>query len=139
MIKICSFSFEYSEVPVVHERCELQYVFDCRPLRNPGRIPEMQTKTGFDQEVVEYLEKEADVESFLRPIKALVGISLSEYLEKQDRYKNISFYFGCTGGRHRSVYCAEALFRYVREKLDHPTEVKHLRLEAIGESPRIYE
>ncbi len=134
MIKIYSFSFEYSEVPVAQERHELQYVFDCRPLKNPGRIAEMQTQTGFDLDVIDYLEKQADIESFLRPIKALVDISLSEYLEKQDRYKNISFYFGCTGGRHRSVYCAEAVAKYVKEKVEHPTEVRHLVLETIKNS-----
>lgn len=135
MIKIYSFSFEYSDAPPVIERQELRYVFDCRPIKNPGRIAEMQTQTGFDTDVIEYLEKQADIGAFLGPIKAIVDIALAEYLEKQDRYQNISFYFGCTGGRHRSVYSAESVARHIREKFSEPVEIKHLRLDALGGMP----
>jgi RNase adaptor protein for sRNA GlmZ degradation len=63
--------------------------------------------TGKDQPVIDFLEKEPEVEIFLNHISELVGQSIDVYLGRN--FSHLSVSFGCTGGRHRSVYCAEAL------------------------------
>ncbi len=133
MIKIYSFSFIYSDIPQAEKRHALHYVFDCRPIKNPGRIEALQIKTGMDTEVIEYLEQETEIKAFIESAKTIIDIAVREYLEKQDRYEDVSIYFGCTGGRHRSVYSAEALGVHIREQYDHPVQVEHLRLNAIKE------
>ena len=90
------------------------HIFDCRALPNPGRYPEYQSYTGKDRPVVEFLRKEAAVDLFVEHALAIVSQSVDKYLERH--FANLSVAFGCTGGQHRSVYCAERLAAQLREK-----------------------
>jgi len=36
--------------------------------------------------------------------------------------------FGCTGGQHRSVYCAENLAKHLKENFNIAVEVNHTQL-----------
>lgn len=110
------------------ERDALQYVFDCRPLKNPGRIDELKEKTGIDTDVIVYIEKETNISDFLLSVQSLVGIATKEYFTKQDRYKNIHIYFGCTGGRHRSVYVAESVALFIKNTFNTPVCIEHTNL-----------
>jgi len=83
------------------------YVFDCRCLLNPGRIPEFRNLTGEDPEVISMLERSEEVEFFLDHTFDLVASTADAY--KAQGYKNLQVMFGCTGGRHRSVFCANEL------------------------------
>ena len=88
------------------------FVFDCRALPNPGREPEFRTKTGRDWEVAEYLEAKPQTHEFLRHVKAVVGQSVDNYLERH--FSNLMVSFGCTGGQHRSVYFAQSLADWLK-------------------------
>lgn len=88
------------------------FIFDCRALPNPGRYPEYRAYTGKDRPVIEFLQKEQAVEVFLEHVQKLVGQSVDKYLER--RFTSLQVNFGCTGGQHRSVYCAERLAAWVR-------------------------
>jgi len=83
------------------------YVFDCRCLLNPGRIPELRNLTGEDHEVISMLERSEAVDFFLDHTFDLIASSADSY--RAQGYKNLQVLFGCTGGRHRSVFCANEL------------------------------
>ena len=88
------------------------HVFDCRAINNPGRYPEYNNLTGKDLEVQEFLEQKSEIGIFLNAVKIIVDQSVKTYLERN--FTNLSVNFGCTGGRHRSVYSAEKLGEHLR-------------------------
>lgn len=88
------------------------HVFDCRALNNPGRFPEFNNLTGKDLEVQEFLEQKSEIGIFLNAVKVIVDQSVKTYLERN--FTNLSVSFGCTGGRHRSVYSAEKVAEHLR-------------------------
>ena len=65
-----------------------------------------------DKPVVEFLQKEPAVDLFLSHAEAIVAQSIDKYLERH--FTHLSVAFGCTGGQHRSVYCAERLANWIR-------------------------
>lgn len=90
------------------------YVFDCRSIHNPGRYPEYQHLCGKDKEVIDFLETRSNVAEYLGNVFALVDNHVATYLERSFTHLQISF--GCTGGQHRSVYCAEKTAAHLKEK-----------------------
>lgn len=90
------------------------HIFDCRALPNPGRYPEYKSYTGKDHPVIEFLQREPAVDLFLQNAMSIVTQSVDKYLERH--FANLSVAFGCTGGQHRSVYCAEQLAARLKEK-----------------------
>ena len=83
------------------------FVFDCRGLPNPGREERFKSLSGLDQPVRDYLEKAGEVEVFLNHVFALVDQTVRNYRERS--FQNLQVSFGCTGGQHRSVFCADKL------------------------------
>ena len=88
------------------------FIFDCRALPNPGRYPEYKAYTGKDRPVIEFLQHEPSVDHFLQHVKMLVAQSVDKYVER--RFSSLQVSFGCTGGQHRSVFCAEQLAQWLR-------------------------
>ena len=89
------------------------FIFDCRALPNPGRYAEYQTLTGRDPAVHAFLQREPAVAQFLTHAQSLVGQSVKKYMERG--FTHLCVAFGCTGGQHRSVYCAEQLARWLSD------------------------
>ncbi len=100
------------------------YIFDCRCLPNPGRYERYKQMTGKDAEVIAFLEKEPEAEEFYAAAKSLVMQSIRRY--KQRRFTNLSVYFGCTGGRHRSVYMAQRLATELQKDEELDVQVSHV-------------
>lgn len=90
------------------------HIFDCRALPNPGRYPQYKQYTGKDRPVVDFLRQQPPVDLFLQHAQAIVSQSIEKYLERH--FTHLSVSFGCTGGQHRSVYCAETLAANLKEK-----------------------
>jgi aminoglycoside/choline kinase family phosphotransferase len=81
------------------------FVFDCRGLVNPGTAATLADLTGRDRPVADYLAQQPDVDALLRHAFAILDRSVARYTARG--FTDLSVAFGCTGGRHRSVYCAE--------------------------------
>jgi RNase adaptor protein for sRNA GlmZ degradation len=90
------------------------FVFDCRALPNPGREERYRAFNGKDQVIIDYLKDEPAVINFLGETEKLVSSSVENYLQRG--FSSLSVSFGCTGGQHRSVYCAETLAGRLRER-----------------------
>ena len=103
------------------------FVFDCRALPNPGRYPQYQCYTGKDQPVIEFLQREPEVDEFVQSAAKMVLKSVERY--QQRGFANLQVNFGCTGGQHRSVYCAEQIARIIEQKADCKVVVHHLERE----------
>ena len=99
------------------------YIFDCRALPNPGRYPEYRSYTGKDKPVIDFLQGDEAVEAFLEGAKQLVGPSIKKYLERN--FTSLTVSFGCTGGQHRSVYCAERLAKWIFDNFDCQVVINH--------------
>jgi aminoglycoside/choline kinase family phosphotransferase len=121
-VRVQSFSFK-SGVPTDERGHGGGFVFDCRALPNPGRETRYARSTGMDADVIEYLEKAKGVDRFLEHSFALVDQAVENYLSRN--FTDLLIAYGCTGGQHRSVYCAERLAKHLREKHHVDVEVRH--------------
>ncbi len=90
------------------------FIFDCRGIHNPGRYERFSDKTGLDNEVREFLKNGKEADEFLQNAMLVVEQSIDKYLNRE--FRNLQIAFGCTGGQHRSVYCAEAMAENLKEK-----------------------
>ena len=88
------------------------FVFDCRAVNNPGKYERYKPFTGLDEPVVKFLEEDGEIIEFLKHVYALVDASVKRYVERG--FTNLMVCFGCTGGQHRSVYCAQHLAEHAR-------------------------
>lgn len=93
---------------------EADFVFDARVLPNPHWDPELRPLTGRDAGVREYLDKEPDVVRYSAQIVDLLDTWLPRL--RNDTRSYVTIAFGCTGGKHRSVYLAERMARHAREQ-----------------------
>ncbi len=112
-VRIQSFSYK-NGMPTDDKGHGGGYVFDCRALPNPGRFPQYSKITGKDADVIAFLEKEPAVGRFLTDVESLVGATIEDYQKRN--FTDLIVAFGCTGGQHRSVYCAERLAGRLRER-----------------------
>jgi len=103
------------------------FVFDCRLLHNPGRYEDYKLLNGKDDAVKEFLKTRSDADKFLTDVFSVVDRAIDSYLER--RFWDLSVYFGCTGGQHRSVYCAERLKEHLKEKYNLRIELIHRELK----------
>ncbi len=125
-VMVNSFSFKRG-IPVDESGHGGGFVFDCRAIENPGRYEEFSELTGKDNKVKEFLEAEKSMTRFLEDSFKLVDRSVENYLERGFTHLMISF--GCTGGRHRSVYAAEKLMQYLKKKYNVRIVLRHREQE----------
>ena len=83
--------------------------------------------TGRDKKVIEFLENESSVKHFLENVCKLCETSIQNYIER--KFTSLVINFGCTGGQHRSVYSAEQLAAYLKNKFDINIELNHTELK----------
>jgi UPF0042 nucleotide-binding protein len=106
---------------------DADFVFDARVLPNPHWNPELRPLSGRDQAVREYLEVQPDVAEYTGQVAAFLDTWLPRLRSDTRSYATIAF--GCTGGRHRSVYLAEHLAAHCRERGWGEVAVHHRELD----------
>ncbi|MDX2111131.1 MAG: RNase adapter RapZ [Verrucomicrobiota bacterium] len=121
-ISVTSFSYKGS-YPVDDSGHGGGFVFDCRCLPNPGRDPALAPYTGCDTIIREWLESREEVGEFLSHIRAMLNQAVQSY--HQRNFTQLAISFGCTGGRHRSVYCTEQTAAWLRSLPQVEVVVKH--------------
>ena len=92
---------------------DADFVFDVRPLPNPHWDARLRPLSGRDADVRAYLDGDADVERYARQVEDFLATWLPRLRSETRSYVTVAF--GCTGGRHRSVYLAERLANYFRD------------------------
>jgi aminoglycoside/choline kinase family phosphotransferase len=129
-------SFSYTEgVPADEKGHGGGYVFDCRALPNPGKFEQYAKLTGKDDAVIAFLENEPAVRDFIGHVLALIDQTVENY--QQRNFTDLLVAFGCTGGQHRSVYCAERLAKHLREQSQVNVELRHLAQEDATLTPAL--
>ena len=120
-VTIVSFGFKYG-IPI-----DADLVFDVRFLPNPYYFEELKYKNGNDKEVSDYVMsfKEADI--FLDKLKDMLKFLLPNYIIEGKNQLVIAI--GCTGGKHRSVTLANALYERMKDQEDYGFKIDHRDIE----------
>ncbi|MDG6078772.1 RNase adapter RapZ [Erythrobacter litoralis] len=118
-ITITSFGFARGMPPLA------DLVFDMRFLDNPHWVPGLREQTGLDGDVAQHIDNDPGFGPAFAKMADLLLDLLPRYEAQGRSYLNIAF--GCTGGRHRSVYTAERAGQVLRDAGFSPT-IQHRNL-----------
>lgn len=121
-VTVYSFSFKRG-IPADESGNGGGYVFDCRSTHNPGRYAEFKPLTGLDQPVIDFLEEDGEILTFLESVYRLVDFHVNRFMQRGFTHLQISF--GCTGGHHRSVYSAQHVAEHIHQKFGVKVYVIH--------------
>ena len=119
MLQLSLYSFGYHRRGIPKDTSENGggFVFDCRCLCNPQRIEALKPLHGEDEAVAAHLDANPQAQLYLEQVLALLRMGISVY---QDRhYTHLQAAFGCTAGRHRSVYMAARTAHRLRDAVPH--------------------
>ncbi|MFM6832336.1 MAG: RNase adapter RapZ [Novosphingobium sp.] len=112
-LNISSFGFSRGTPPLA------DLVFDMRFLANPHWVDTLRPQTGRDAPVGDYIRQDPAFDEAFARIRDLLLLLLPRYQEQGKAYVHVAF--GCTGGRHRSVFMAEQIASALREAGFSPT------------------
>ena len=116
-------SFAYRRgVPAVAD-----FVFDARVLPNPHWDARLRPLSGRDAAVADHLDVDPDVIAYVAQVQGFLDTWLPKLRSETRSYVTVAF--GCTGGRHRSVYLAERLARHCRDSGWAEVAVHHRELD----------
>lgn len=115
-VHIMSFGFKYG-IPL-----DADLVFDVRFLPNPFYIPELKEHTGLEACVRDYVMNSEISKQFLAKLSDMVEFLIPQYIKEGKSQLVIAI--GCTGGHHRSVTIAEAIYSEVKQR-EHNAMVSH--------------
>jgi len=103
-------SFGYKHGPPL----EADLLFDVRFLPNPYFVSGLRAFSGRHAKVVKYLRSFPETVEFMKRFKDFLDYLISAYIKEGRSYLTIGI--GCTGGRHRSVFIAEQIFKNVKHR-----------------------
>ncbi len=122
VVKVYSFSY-HKGIPTDDSGNGGGYVFDCRSTHNPGRYEPYKKLTGLDEPVIRFLEDDGEILTFLESIYKLTDAHVARYLQRG--FTSLMISFGCTGGQHRSVYCAQHLAEHINQTFGVEVRLQH--------------
>ncbi len=117
MVNIVSFGFKYG-IPA-----DVDLVFDVRFLPNPFYIEELKHLTGNDKEVQDFVMGYPEAHEFLNKLTDMLKFLIPNYV-KEGKYQLV-IGIGCTGGKHRSVTLANALYESLKGNGDYGLKISH--------------
>jgi len=130
-LKVISYGYKFyeelGEMPPKHD-----FLFNLRDLNNPFWVPELKPYNGKDEKIQEFFLRDQASQTRLRLINELAQGFVRDFLSNPGRKADdeIVFAFRCTGGKHRSVYFAEQVYKSLNSefaaKLE--TEIEHVDL-----------
>ena len=127
-LEVHIYSFAYKKgVPADNTGNGGGYVFDCRSINNPGKYEHYRQFNGNDPEVIKFLEDDGEVFVFLDSVYKLVDAHVERFIER--KFTHLQVCFGCTGGQHRSVFCAEHLAKHLASRYDIRIKLTHRELD----------
>lgn len=107
---------------------DADFVFDARCLPNPHWDPVLRPLSGRDRAVAEHLDHQPEVQEFAEQVGHFLDTWLPR-LRSGNTRSYVTVAFGCTGGRHRSVYLAEAMAERARDQGWEEVAVHHRELD----------
>ena len=116
-IKVTSFGFKYGV------STESDLVFDVRCLPNPYYIDTLREKTGNEAEVQDYVMQNDKGRIFLDKLKDMMEFLIPNYILEGKNQLVIAI--GCTGGKHRSVTLANALYQLLDQEESYGVRIEH--------------
>ena len=122
-ISLHSFSYKKAGIPSDNTGNGGGFIFDCRFIYNPGRKEEFKSLTGCDKGVIEFLDSQTEMKKFLENVYDIIDHAIENYTERN--FTDLMISFGCTGGQHRSVYCAEKTKVHIENKFPDVIVVLH--------------
>ena len=117
MVTVTSFGFKYG-IPN-----DADLVFDVRFLPNPYYIDGLRAKTGNDKEVQDFVMGYPESGEFLDKLTDMVEFLIPNYVKEGKCRLVIAI--GCTGGKHRSVTLANALYERLKDKGSYGIKLDH--------------
>lgn len=116
-ITVLSFGFKYG-IPA-----DADLVFDVRFMPNPYYDETLRSKTGNDKDVQDYVYRDGVAEAFVAKLCDMLDFLLPNYIKEGKNHVVVAV--GCTGGRHRSVTIANALYSYYSGKTEYGLKIEH--------------
>ena len=117
MISVLSFGFKYG-IPA-----DSDLVFDVRFLPNPYYVEGLRAKTGNDKEIQDYVFQYEEAHTFLDKLEDMLNFLIPNYIAEGKNQLVISI--GCTGGKHRSVTLANALYERLSGQKGYGLKIEH--------------
>ncbi len=116
-VTVLSFGFKYG-IP-----SDADLVFDVRFLPNPYYVEELRAGTGEEREVQEYVMQGSTAEIFLKKLTDMLDFLIPNYVLEGKNQLVIGI--GCTGGKHRSVTIAGALYEHLKDREGLGVKIEH--------------
>ena len=115
-VTVISFGFRNGLPP------EADMIFDVRFLSNPHYNPKLQPLDGRQSEIANFIESDPAFKPFFDNLTRLLNPLFPRYSAEGKSYLTIAF--GCTGGKHRSVFVAEKFVHWL-QKSDYSLSTRH--------------
>ncbi len=116
-ITVLSFGFKYG-IP-----SDADLVFDVRFLPNPYYVDCLREHTGEEAEVQAYVHQGGTADIFLKKLFDMLEFLIPNYI--QEGKNQLVVAIGCTGGKHRSVTVANALYHHLSGYKDIGLKIEH--------------
>lgn len=116
-VTVLSFGFKYG-IP-----SDADLVFDVRFLPNPYYVEELRAHTGDEQPVRDHVMQGGTADLFLEKLYDMIEFLIPNYVLEGKNQLVIAI--GCTGGRHRSVTIANALFKRLEQHREFGVKIEH--------------